>query len=100
MIDRQKCSQCDLLDVCPVLGVPTVNMNTVYTLAVFCVTDVHIISHAIIAIAIFHCVLVLLVMFNFIFYTDIFHVLQVHQGTSVMCWKFSAVTVQFLWLVK
>lgn len=36
----------------------------------------------------------------FTFNTGIFHVPQVHQRTSVMLWKFSAIMVQFLWLVK
>lgn len=35
-----------------------------------------------------------------IFNAGIFHVLQVHQRSSVMLWKFSAIMVQFLWLVK
>lgn len=36
----------------------------------------------------------------FTFNTGIFHVPQVHQRTSVMLWRFSAIMVQFLWLVK
>lgn len=36
----------------------------------------------------------------FTFNTGIFHVPQVHQRTTVMLWKFSAIMVQFLWLVK
>lgn len=48
-----------------------------------------------------HHVLAVIILYSvFTLNTGIFHVPQVHQRTSVMLWTFSAIMVQFLWLVK